>query len=996
MHPPIHKRILLPLVVTITLILAARSFNADPTAGLDATTDEQWVYLSDIPWDDASTGWLGVANQQVPALNRAFHGGDMVMDGVAYDKGIGTYPLSEITYSLDDAYTRFSSLIGLDAEAHPDTTVRFMVFVDGILRYQSNFMLPGDAPRQVDVDVSDARSLRLVADAPLDQAKGAFADWAEARLLKAADPAPSSLTPTTATMPRPRATGSPQPNQRQRNEEVLHARASAMIAALPVSLRSPASSERPAGLFDRRSSKAWLSTGRVAIGVGLSPATYGTITVLNLETEHLVVTNASGSVTMDKTYVFNLDLQRFGQSPLEFNAVDDPVAGPGNQIVLHSQTINKLWQIDLRISLFANNIIMYDIAVEGDVASVPSPTFQHFSYAAGAETLLAEGDVEYVSDFSSLHYGHLYDDSIVRREPIGEGKPLFIYSARRQGGLLLTLLDHTSGPTYFQAQVKPNQAQARWGLTSAPSVDGTTSSSMRSARLYMEVTPSADIRYAFGKLRSVLDTLAPAAPLPDWFKYQWLSWYVYGMGNDAEAVQRQSDYIAANLADLGTWNLLIDAGWYVSEGKPGSDWRTIDVSKFPEGIRPLVDRLHEQGNRVVLYLSVPYIDSIVADGHWLGMRTIIEEHPDWLRLLGSDSSHQSYTFDFTNPEVIQFWSDVMTDFYVRYDVDGIKIDGVGNAEGAILSPDKVDEFGLIDNLNEQTMEIYKLFYEQSTLHRADAYVETGWLTPIFARPYVHTFRYGDEALYFSSPYPFPGLVEHIDYAIIQKEILGLRPNMGAIFDNPNGSTLNRWWLQAGLALGAHVTLSFDLAGMEPETLSTYRSLLVQYEPFSGVTTYGRGLHPPTFATTRGGTTFLGVLNRAQGQRLIAVPLSDHGIDLSRPATAYDVETNNFLRLATPFTLTIAAETFRLFVVRQDPGMMWTNSSYVVEQGEQKMTVTLRGPDGLPGYAHLLVPQPQRVLIDGKDASALSYDDKTEILSITYDNSSEGHVLAIEY
>lgn len=995
MHVASRKSFLIPLLTVALILTAWLSTNA--TAGLDTTNppDERWVYLSDLQWDDASTGWLGVANEQVPALDRAFHGGSMILGDSTYSKGIGTYPLSEITYSLDGQYARFISVIGLDAKAHPDTTVRFFVFVDGILRFQSNFMRSDERPRQIDVDVSGARTLRLAADAPLDQAKGCYADWADAQLLEVSgtEATPASPAPTV----RPRPEGTPQPTQRQRNEDALHARASAIITALPADLRQViGSNEHPSGQFDRRSAKAWLSTGRIAIGLGLSPATYGAITLLNVETEHLVIFNASGSVNLDDTYVFNTDLKRFGEDPLEFRDVDDPVAGPGRQLVLHSQTLDERWQIDQRISLFANDIIMYDIAVVGDVSSLTSPTFEHVSYANTPQNLLAEGDVEYLSDFSRLRFGRLYDDSIVRREPIGEGKPLFISSVRRQGGLLLALLDHTSGPTYFQAQVKPGQAQARWGLTSAPAVEGKTSGNMSSARLYIEVTTSADIRFAFAKLRDVLDTLAPAAPLPEWFKYQWLSWYVYGMGNDAESVQRQGDYIAANLADLGTWNLLIDAGWYVSEGKEGSNWRTIDTSKFPEGIRPVVDRLHEQGSRVVLYLSVPYIDSIVAGGHWLGMHTIIEEHPDWLHLLGSDESHQSYTFDFSNPDVVQFWSDVMADFYVRYGVDGIKIDGVGNAEGAILSPDKTDEFGLIDNLNEQTMEIYKLFYNQSMLYRADAYIETGWLTPIFARPYVHTFRYGDEAPSFRSPYPFPGLVEHIDYAILQKEILGLRPNMGAIFDNPNASTINRWWLQAGLALGAHVTLGFDLAGMTQETLSLYRSLLAQYEPFSGVTTYGRGLRPPTFATTKAGTTFLGVLNRLRGQRRVTAPLADHGIDLSRPATAYDVDADRFMRLSSPLTVTMPSESFRLFVVRQDPGVMWTNSSFVVEQDVQKMIVTLRGPDGLAGYAHLLVPQPQRVLLDGQPATAVAYDDLTNILTVSYENSSSGHTLSIEY
>lgn len=986
----------LPSTAAIALLAGSRSTSSAADEE-DEDVSGEWIYLSDLEWDSASTGWLGVANQQIPALDSAFHGGRLALGDMTYERGIGVYPLSEIIYTLDGDCLELAADIGLDNAAQgADCAVRFFVFVDGVLRFQSGYMRPGDPPTSITVDLRRAHSLRLVVDAPLNRAKGAFADWAGVRLFRLANPPPPA-TPA----PIGARTDSAGSARFQGDDNAVSDRGRKLIASLPAALRRlRTADERPGSHVDRAANRLWLSTGRVALGVNLSRPTFAALTLLDLQTQWPVVLDAGSAVILDQRYALTSDGEAVGRRPFEIEPVDDPTLGAGLQITLHCQTRNQRAQIDVRYFLYASDIGLYDMVVRQSAADSAAVQFQHVNFEPERPSLWVDSDVQYLSDFSRLRYGHLYDDGIQRREPIGEGKPLFVWSDRRRRGLLMALLDHTNRPTYFRAQAAAAKVQASWGLTSgAVARDG--SRETRSARLFMQITRTADVRQAFNDLRKMLDKVAPEAPMPAWFKFQWLSWYIYGMGNDAEAVQRQGDYIAANLSDLGPWNLLIDAGWYISEGRPQADWRATDLVKFPGGMRPLVDRLHAQGLWVVLYLSVPYIDSIEQSGYWLGMRRIIEEHPDWLHLLGGDEWRQSYSFDFTLPGVRQYWSDVMEDFFSRYDVDGIKIDGVGNAEGAILSPEKLDAFGLVDEVNEQTMDIYRFFYAQATQRRDDAYIETGWLTPIFARPLVHTFRYGDEAPRFSSPYPFPGLVEHIDYAIIQKEILGLRPNMGAIFDNPNDSAINRWWLEAGLALGTHVTLGFDLAGMTGPTLSMYRSLLAHYEPFSGATTYGAGLRPRSFATARAGTTYLGVLNRNRSERTIPVLLADHGIDLNTPATAYDVEQNRFLRLARPFVATLAARSFRLFVVRQTPGMLWTNSSFTTREENGRLIVTLRGPAGLAGFAHLLAPRPARVQLDGvrlssMGATSYTYDEATAVLSLVYENDPEGRLLVITY
>ena len=127
----------------------------------DVPAKEDWAYLSDLEWDDATTGWLGIANEQAPARNGAFHGGAITLNSASYEKGIGAYPLSEITYSLDGNYLEFDSDIGLDATAGgSDASVRFLVFADDALMFESGYMAPDDPPQQVQVALAGARRLR--------------------------------------------------------------------------------------------------------------------------------------------------------------------------------------------------------------------------------------------------------------------------------------------------------------------------------------------------------------------------------------------------------------------------------------------------------------------------------------------------------------------------------------------------------------------------------------------------------------------------------------------------------------------------------------------------------------------------------------------------------------------------------------------------------------------------------------------------------------------
>jgi hypothetical protein len=238
------------------------------------------------------------------------------------------------------------------------------------------------------------------------------------------------------------------------------------------------------------------------------------------------------------------------------------------------------------------------------------------------------------------------------------------------------------------------------------------------------------------------------------------------------------------------------------------------------------------------------------------------------------------------------------------------------------------------------------------------------MTPTLANPYCHAFWYGDDYPAFSNPYPFPGLREKVDYATISHRLLGQRSNMGNVYDAPNGSQINRWWLGAGLALGTQVALSFDLTRLTAEGLAGYRGLLAHYDAFGGETRFGPGLYPDYFATTIDGTTYLGVMNRDREARTIVPSLADLGGDPAAEYAAYDVEADRFFRVRGEVALDVDGESFRLYVLRREPGVLWTTSAVTLSSGPSGPVLEVRGPVAVRGRLDVAAPEPQRVEIDG--------------------------------
>ncbi|MFD0693491.1 NPCBM/NEW2 domain-containing protein [Paenibacillus sp. GCM10027628] len=134
------------------------------------------VYLSDMTWASATTGWGTVQK------DKSVGGNTITLNGTTYTKGLGTHAISNITYNLNGQYSRFQSDVGVDDEVGANSTVIFQVWADGNKIYDSGVMTPTSATKSIDVSVAGVNQLVLTVTDAGDGINSDHADWANARL----------------------------------------------------------------------------------------------------------------------------------------------------------------------------------------------------------------------------------------------------------------------------------------------------------------------------------------------------------------------------------------------------------------------------------------------------------------------------------------------------------------------------------------------------------------------------------------------------------------------------------------------------------------------------------------------------------------------------------------------------------------------------------------------------------------------------------------------
>ncbi len=111
----------------------------------------------------------------------------------------------------------------------------------------------------------------------------------------------------------------------------------------------------------------------------------------------------------------------------------------------------------------------------------------------------------------------------------------------------------------------------------------------------------------------------------------------------------------------------VDDGWEPFVG----DWETTDKAKFPEGLKPVADKIHNAGFKAGLWLA-PFVCEEKS--------AIFREHPDWLlKYKGEpwkDGSNWSgfYSLDIDNPEVRGYLTRVFDRVFNEWGFDLVKLD----------------------------------------------------------------------------------------------------------------------------------------------------------------------------------------------------------------------------------------------------------------------------------------------------------------------------------
>ncbi|GGO19130.1 NPCBM/NEW2 domain-containing protein [Deinococcus humi] len=162
-----------------------------PTAasGLEThSPEDSQNFLSRLPWTSATNGWGPVERDRSNGWQNPGDGAPLNIAGRRFTRGLGVHAASEIRYALGGQCSTFTAFVGVDDEVGGRGSVRFRVFGDAVLLFDSGVRRGGERSLPVNVGVAGVRELRLVVSDGSDDNTYDHADWGDAALTCAATP----------------------------------------------------------------------------------------------------------------------------------------------------------------------------------------------------------------------------------------------------------------------------------------------------------------------------------------------------------------------------------------------------------------------------------------------------------------------------------------------------------------------------------------------------------------------------------------------------------------------------------------------------------------------------------------------------------------------------------------------------------------------------------------------------------------------------------------
>jgi alpha-galactosidase len=125
-------------------------------------------------------------------------------------------------------------------------------------------------------------------------------------------------------------------------------------------------------------------------------------------------------------------------------------------------------------------------------------------------------------------------------------------------------------------------------------------------------------------------------------------WVESGIGPEIEVTVEEVNHAIDVAAQAGVEVFYIDASWYTP---PKGNWWTtvgdwnVDRQRFPEGLKPFRDRVHQAGMLWGLWMDADRIGS---------ESRIAKEHPEWLAMNYEGERKMGGLLDLTKPEVAKW------------------------------------------------------------------------------------------------------------------------------------------------------------------------------------------------------------------------------------------------------------------------------------------------------------------------------------------------------
>ena len=132
------------------------------------------VPLGELDLTKMSTGW------GKPQVNRSITAQTLSIGGRTFAAGVATHAESILHIALDGKTERFTAYVGVDDATGPRGSVRFRVFGDGKVLFDSGLMTGNDPAKRVDVSLVGVGQMILLVGSGGDGVDFDHANWAEA------------------------------------------------------------------------------------------------------------------------------------------------------------------------------------------------------------------------------------------------------------------------------------------------------------------------------------------------------------------------------------------------------------------------------------------------------------------------------------------------------------------------------------------------------------------------------------------------------------------------------------------------------------------------------------------------------------------------------------------------------------------------------------------------------------------------------------------------